>query len=436
MGSNPNHINGTGNALANTITGNSGNNTINGGDQNDIIRGGIGADTLNGEGGDDTVFYESADGNIDSQDGGEGTDTIDGAGVNFGDVRFDLLAGRYSSPNGSSESWLNFENYRNLSASGSETVFGTNGANIITTGGGANIIVGGAGADQLNGGGGIDNMSGGTGSDTYFADVFNDIVFEGTADLIGGGNDLVNYSGTGTFTLSMNVERLTLTHASANVNGTGNELLNTIIGNAGANILNGGADSLTDILQGELGNDTYVLGAGSDTVNESGGNAGGIDTVTSTITRALSAGGLLSVENLIMLGAGTATGNALNNTLDGSQFAGVNALIGGLGNDTYVLGAGSDTVTEAAGTSGGIDTATSTIARSLSVGGLVNVENLIMLGAGTGTGNAAVNTLDGSKFAGANLLRGMANNDTYIIGAGDTVDETIAGSAAPTPSAR
>ena len=232
--------------------------------------------------------------------------------------------------------------------------------------------------------------------------------------------------------------------------------------------------------------------------------------MTSTITRALSAGGLLSVENLIMLGAGTATGNALNNTLDGSQFAGVNALIGGLGNDTYVLGAGSDTVTEAAGTSGGIDTATSTIARSLSVGASsmsrtsscsapatgtgnaavntldgstvrrrqpaprhgqattptssapatpstrpspapggtdtvrslvthtlgLNVEHLVMLGAGIGTGNATGNSIDGSQSGAANQLRGLGGNDTYTIGAGDTVVETIAGAAGGTDTVR
>ena len=63
-------INGTGNALANTIIGNSGNNVLTGGGDNDALEGGGGNDTLDGGTGADTML------------GGTGNDTyvVDNAG--------------------------------------------------------------------------------------------------------------------------------------------------------------------------------------------------------------------------------------------------------------------------------------------------------------------------------------------------------------------
>jgi Ca2+-binding RTX toxin-like protein len=52
-----NNINGTGNALNNTITGNAGNNVINGGAGNDSLLGGAGSDTLTGGAGSDRYLY-------------------------------------------------------------------------------------------------------------------------------------------------------------------------------------------------------------------------------------------------------------------------------------------------------------------------------------------------------------------------------------------
>jgi hypothetical protein len=52
-------INGTGNALNNTLTGNSGKNTLNGGTGNDILDGGIGADSLVGGVGNDTYIVDN-----------------------------------------------------------------------------------------------------------------------------------------------------------------------------------------------------------------------------------------------------------------------------------------------------------------------------------------------------------------------------------------
>lgn len=66
-------INGTGNALDNTITGNSAANTLRGGDGNDTITGGGGNDILYGENGLDTLL---SDAGLDTMYGGAGADTF------------------------------------------------------------------------------------------------------------------------------------------------------------------------------------------------------------------------------------------------------------------------------------------------------------------------------------------------------------------------
>ena len=94
-------INGTGNALNNTITGNSGNNTLSGlagndtltgGDGNDILIGGAGADVLTGGAGIDTFRFALADSRLASFDRitglAIGTDRIDGPNnVNAANLR-------------------------------------------------------------------------------------------------------------------------------------------------------------------------------------------------------------------------------------------------------------------------------------------------------------------------------------------------------------
>ncbi|NCS05704.1 MAG: calcium-binding protein [Microcystis aeruginosa G13-07] len=59
-------INGTGNALNNTITGNSGNNTLNGAAGNDTLIGGLGNDTLTGGAGGDRFTFNNRNEGIDT----------------------------------------------------------------------------------------------------------------------------------------------------------------------------------------------------------------------------------------------------------------------------------------------------------------------------------------------------------------------------------
>jgi Ca2+-binding RTX toxin-like protein len=216
------------------------------------------------------------------------------------------------------------------------------------------------GWDILNGGSGSDTMLGGAGNDTYVVSSTGDRVFEttttsGTTDA--GGTDTVQ-SGV-SFNLNAYagvrfVEKLTLTGTAA-INGTGNALSNTLTGNSGNNVLNGagGNDVLNggsgnDTMLGGSGNDTYVVSAAGDRVFEttttsSTTDAGGIDTVQSSVTFGLDAyAGVRFVEKLTLTGTASinGTGNALANTIGGNS--GNNVLNGSGGNDTINAGSGND----------------------------------------------------------------------------------------------
>ncbi|URK86045.1 calcium-binding protein (plasmid) [Rhizobium sp. RCAM05350] len=366
----PIHINGTGNAFMNVITGSNGNNILDGGlESGDVI------DTLKGGAGNDTYVL------------GTGYDkVIDSAGN-------DTITSEIS------RSLASYPAIENLTLVGNGNVAGTGNAlvNIITGNGGSNILDG--GIDTVT-----DTLNGGAGNDVY-------ILGSGTDKVIDtdGQHDTITSMISRNLTDYATIEDLVL-KGTASVNATGNALANVISGNSGDNILNGGADNVVDTLKGDLGNDTYVLGSGADIVSD----GGGIDTITSTISRSLAS--YSTIENLTLLGSGNinATGNGLANVLTGN--AGTNTLDGGAGNDTYVLGSGSDKVIDSAGT----DTIISTISRSLA--SYATIENLTLSGSGNinATGNALANVLTGN--AGTNTLNGGAGNDTYVLGSGaDTV---------------
>ena len=281
---------------------------------------------------------------------------------------------------------------------------GTAGPDILRGTPTADSLVGNAGDDVMIGGAGNDSMTGGIGNDIYVVENTGDIVTEAA----GAGTDTVLSEIT--YVLGANVENLTLIGTAA-INGTGNTLANVLIGNAGANILNGGTGA--DNMAASLGNDTYVVDVAGDVVTEAVG--AGTDTVQSGITYALGA----NLENVTLTGTAAinATGNALANVLTGNSAA--NILTGGLGNDTYVVGAG-DTVTEAA--AAGTDTVRSGLTYILDA----NLENLTLTGTAAinATGNVLNNVLTGNSAA--NILNGGLGNDTYVVGAGDTVTEAAA----------
>jgi Ca2+-binding RTX toxin-like protein len=325
-------LNGTGNALSNTINGTIGNN---------ILDGGAGADTLIGGLGNDTYIVDNT-GDIVTEALNEGTDTIL-----------------------SSVTYVLANNVENLTLTGTSAINGTgNGLdNLIIANAGNNVLNGGAGtdtlsyataasgvtvslaltvaqatggsgsdtlsgfenligsafADTLTGAAGVNTLIGGAGNDTYTVQDTGDIIVE----LASEGIDTVQSSVT--YALAANVESLTLTGSTA-INGTGNALDNILTGNTGANTLTGG-----------VGNDTYIIQNTTDVVTELANE--GTDAIQSSVTYTLGN----NIENLTLTGTSAinGTGNALANIITGNT--GVNVLNGGAGNDILVGGAGADT---------------------------------------------------------------------------------------------
>ena len=388
-------INGTGNALANTIIGNSGAN---------IIEGRQGADVLDGGSGNDTLSYASSLAGV--------TVTLAGATASIG-----------AGGDAEGDSFKNFEN-----------ILGSAKNDTLTGDGAANIIDGGAGADA---------MAGGAGNDTYGVDSADDSITE----LAGGGTDLVRASIS--YTLGANLENLTLI-GTGNINANGNEAANVLTGNSGNNRLDGGLGA--DTMAGGLGDDTYVVDNASDKVQETSGQ--GTDTIVTSLGT-YSLANLSAVENVIYdNGAAadvnfTGTGNGLANLLRGGSGndwldggAGADQMFGGFGNDTYMVDNAGDVVDESGGSGSDIDTVQSSVTFSLSDAERAkgSIENLTLTGSAAinGTGNALANTIIGNSGAniiegrqGADVLDGGSGNDTlsYALSlAGVTV--TLAGATA------
>ena len=222
---------------------------------------------------------------------------------------------------------------------------------------------------------------------------------------------------------------MTLSGASA-LAGFGNDLANTLTGNEFDNILDGrlGADTMI----GGAGNDTYFVDHANDLTVEAVGE--GIDTVHATASYRLITG----AENLILIarsGARFGLGNEHNNHITGNEadnllngFEGADTLVGGIGNDSYSVDNASDVTRERADE--GLDTVNAYINWTLGT----NIERLILAPGSTarnGAGNELDNTITGNEFE--NILNGAAGNDTLLGGEardslnGDAGNDTLGG---------
>ena len=299
----------TGNELANTLRDNAGDNRLDGGD---------GADTLVSAGGRDVLI------------GGPGSDSaiIDRSGA--------TVALRFVMQSVSGTTTLVGDGTTTTSI-GNITLTGGSGADTFTTLEGIDTLNGGAGADTLNGGAGADRLTGGAGNDSFVVDQAGDRVVEAS----GGGVDRVFASTSYALQAGQEIESLQLlaSTGSANLNLTGNAVSQSLVGNNGNNVIDGGVGA--DAMTGRGGNDTYIVDNLGDRIAESVG--GGSDTVLTRASYALGAG--QEIESLQLLAV---TGTARLN-LNGNEFAqslvgnnGVNVLDGKGGADVLTGRGGAD----------------------------------------------------------------------------------------------
>ena len=224
----------------------------------------------------------------------------------------------------------------------------------FNAGGGDDILIGRGGSDRLNGGDGDDRLIGG----------------DGTDNLNGGlGHDIVDYSGAaGRVVATLQLDSTGTQITSADGDGQSDRMtgIEELIGSRfNDNLISNGGGA---ILRGEDGNDV-----------------------------------------LTDVGTGVATlfGDAGDDTLNGSR------MVGGVGDDTYIVDSTADVIVEIEGE--GTDTVFSSVSLTL----INPLENLTLTGAANlnVTGNFKSNILIGN--AGNNLLAGGGGADRMVGGAGD-----------------
>ena len=353
-----------------------------GGDGNDHMTGGNDNDTLYGENGDDHL--EGDDGN-DKLYGGAGNDTLEGG---YGDDRLE----------------------------------GGDGDDDLNAGGGNNVLIGGAGDDSLSTGGagawlGATKLYGGTGNDSYYITRVSDSVL--VDDVV---PEVIEYADSGTdkiylgssffnemveYKMPTYVENLTAlrspaaglwTESREDVRVVGNSLNNIIIGTPEADALSGGnGDDILMSRQTSLANEERLFDDGRvDMLDGGNGN-----------------------DRLIEVG---------NDRVD---------MVGGKGNDTYVLSdrgyAGTDIAQFAGwgigeGANGGYDKIETASASTFMTH---DIESMVYTGNAANThlwanvyGGAIDNTIRGGDQSN-NEIRGYAGNDILDGGNGvgkDTID--------------
>ncbi len=387
-----------------TLFGGGGNDTLNGGAGDDFIQGGGGNDTLNGGAGDD--FIQGGGGN-DTTDGGEGIDTVSFDDIGAA-VTVDLEAGeaQYSAPSGATivDTVVNFENV--LGSANDDNITGDAQDNVLTGGLGSDILDGGEGFDTADfsdldvpvvvtldaDGNGTAVRETGFSVTVTDAEVTNDVDFVEqalanelyvnvhTADFPGGevrgqlfvDSDVTDADGVRTITLSGPVDGAQEPGPTSDSEATGTITATIIVaadgtatysselsvtGLAPSDLLTPGAGGVSAIhlhnapagSNGPIVQDILVDAGGTlDAASPTGVTEDVIDEVVETDT-------LISIENVILsddndsfiggAGADTVNGGAGNDTLIGGPGGITDTLIGGAGDD-FIQGGGGNDVTD------------------------------------------------------------------------------------------
>jgi Ca2+-binding RTX toxin-like protein len=303
---------------------------------------------------------------------------------------------------------------------------GDAGKDVLQGNGADDVLVGGAGDDILVGGAGADELEGGADGDQLFGNTADDTLTGGAgADALdgGAGTDTAVYGGTTGVTVDLAAGTGSGGDAAGDTltgieNVDGSHLADVLVGDAGANTLNGRSDD--DVLRGGAGADTLRGEFGTDTASYYTSAIGvAVDLAAGTGSGGEAAGDTLnSIENLSgSQGSDTLAGNAGANKLQG--WNGNDVLRGGAGADVMDGGAGTDAASYYTGTVGvTVDLAAGTGSGGDAAGDmLIGIENLSgSQGHDVLAGNAGANKLQG--WNGDDVLRGGAGADTLEGGAG------------------
>jgi Ca2+-binding RTX toxin-like protein len=400
------------------LSGNNDNNTIDGG-------AGLGTDTLNGGLGIDTVSYGSSNAGVTvslsiqglQNTGGAGFDQLSGFENLKGSAFNDTLSGNSGDNVLDGQAGVDTASYANAGSGvrvslGSATAQNTFGAGIDTLRNFENLrgssfgdtLSGDAGNNVLDGSDGIDTVSytnasagvqvslglstqntGGAGMDTL--QNFENLTGSLFADTLRGNfaNNLINGNG-GIDTVSYDnaVAAVQVSLSSTTAQNTGGAGTDTLV-----NVENLTGSSHNDTLQGNVGNNVLDGGSGIDTVSYSSAGAGvrvSLDTATPQVTQGAGVDTLRNFENL--------TGSSFGDYLRGNS--GDNVLNGNGGSDWVSYDNASAGVRVSLGT---------TIAQNTLGAGndtLLNMENI--------QGSLFNDNLQGS--AGSNILSGNSGIDT------------------------
>ncbi|MEH7828351.1 calcium-binding protein [Gemmobacter denitrificans] len=356
-----------GGRLDDTLRGDGGGNRLLGRGGLDVLIGRKGADTLDGGEANDTLDGGSG---ADLMIGGQGIDTVTWAEARSA-VRIDLASGSFRGA------------AKGDRLDGVEVLVGSRFGDRIAGTDRADVFVGGSGNDRLEGRSGNDSLSGGAGSDTLIGGLGDDTLNGGS-----GLKDWVWYDGLPAVSITLGTKAVQTTGGAGRdiitgiENARGGDGNDRLSGNKRANILQGGAGD--DTLAGQRGNDTLRGGQGNDRL--AGGT--GYDVADYRDARAnlqidlAKQGGqqtghgrdtLIGIEALLG-GSGNdrLLGNAGNNRLSGNSGAdqlfgrngndtlsggsardrlvggvGDDVLTGGSGGDVFVFGSGRDTIRDA-----------------------------------------------------------------------------------------
>ncbi|MBV5310594.1 MAG: hypothetical protein JZU59_14545, partial [Chromatium okenii] len=393
------NINGTGNTLDNELVGNSGNNLLDGGE---------GVDTMSGGAGDDIYIVENSF-------------YKDYYGLIFYGELYDQVEESSSGATGGTDTVRSFISYTlpgNVERLELQDIFGYI-YDIDGTGNNLNnTLIGNNDPNTLNGLEGVDTMIGGDSNDIYYVDNNLDVVIEENTATTDNQVDLVK--STINYILTANVEKLQLM-GGANINATGNALNNILYANTGDNVFDGGAGIDAVSYQSRI--DSKADYAGADAAYT--GVLVSLASPGIQPTRGSGKDTFINIENLIGSQYNDwLVGDDKENRLDG--FEGADRLVGGDGNDTYIVD-NADLVVETNAATTQTDIVLSSVSHVLSA----NVEQLTLNGTnpinGTGNelpniiiGNDKANVLDG--MAGADQLVGGGGDDSYVV---DTLSDTV-----------